>query len=648
MMRSAFLVLVALAAPAPAQPNLVSGDEMVDAFLKRETKELSKHFLDGAATKAAWQEKRDRLKSEYFEMLGLSPMPEKTPLDAKITGTIENGPIAIDKLYFQSRPGLYVTGNLYRPKGNDKKLPAILYVCGHSNKGRDGNKTAYQEHGAWFASHGFVCLIIDTLQLGEIAGQHHGTYRLGRWWWQSRGYTPAGVECWNGIRAIDYLVSRSDVDAERIGVTGISGGGASTIWIAAADARVKAAAAVSGMSDLESYVSNKVINGHCDCMFMINTYAWDWPTIPALIAPRALLFANSDQDPIFPMDGNRRVAAKLRMVYDMYDKSNQFEEYVSSGGHAYRPDLRVAVFSFLNKHLNNGAGKVEDVVYTPLPGKQLRVFPEDSDLPKDAINDRIDETFVPVAKVALPEQGKFDEWKKDLIHQLQSKCFRAFPQRIPGDSENLKAQLGDTHSGFRIRTDEDTLIRIEWEEGSVDKPVSWIVLNQDDLKYGVPKWAEDVLEGECYMCSPRGHGVSEWTRKNPPNYVERSFPLLGRTVDEMRVWDAVVSFRGFYPHSPKRTWQMAGRGVGGIISAYAALFEPTIASVVLYDPPSSHKDGPYFLNVMRVLDIPEALGLLAPRPLTIYSNDKAFERTAEIYKIAGAADKFKIVPLKKK
>ena len=89
---------------------------------------------------------------------------------------------------------------------SDKKLPAILYVCGHSGRGRDGNKTAFQDHGMWFATNGYVCLVVDTLQLGEIAGIHHGTYSLNRWWWHSRGYTPAGVECWNGIRGIDYLV----------------------------------------------------------------------------------------------------------------------------------------------------------------------------------------------------------------------------------------------------------------------------------------------------------------------------------------------------------------------------------------------------------------------------------------------------------
>ena len=100
-----------------------------------------------------------------------------------------------------------------------------------------------------------------------------------RWWWHSRGYTPAGVEAWNGVRGIDYLVSRPDVDPERIAVTGISGGGAATFWVAAADERVKVAVPVSGMADLESYVANRVINGHCDCMFLYNTFQWPWTRI---------------------------------------------------------------------------------------------------------------------------------------------------------------------------------------------------------------------------------------------------------------------------------------------------------------------------------------------------------------------------------
>ncbi|MBL8797771.1 MAG: prolyl oligopeptidase family serine peptidase, partial [Planctomycetia bacterium] len=305
-------LVVLAASPVSAQEAAPKpGDALIEKYLAQETARLSQKVLDGAQTLEEWRERRPRLQQEYFEMLGLWPLPEKTPLHAKVTRTLERDDFVVEMLHYQSKPGLYVTGNLYRPKNNDKKLPAVLYVCGHAGRGRNGSKAAFQDHGVWFAKNGYVCLIVDTLQLGEIWGVHHGTYgrpfthlksyglnepnRLeNRWWWQTAGYTPAGVECWNGVRGIDYLVSRPDVDADKIAVTGISGGGAATFWIAAADERVKCAVPVSGMSDLESYVTNKIINGHCDCMMLINTYQWEWTTIAALVAPRPLLFANSD------------------------------------------------------------------------------------------------------------------------------------------------------------------------------------------------------------------------------------------------------------------------------------------------------------------------------------------------------------------
>src|SRR5207245_2453764 len=117
--------------------------------------------------------------------------------------------LTVEKLHFQSSPGLYVTANFYVPKKAKFPAPTILYLCGHSPSVIDnvpyGNKVSYQHHGIWFAEHGYNCLVIDTLQLGEIEGVHHGTYNKDRWWWLTLGYTPAGIECWNAVRALDYL-----------------------------------------------------------------------------------------------------------------------------------------------------------------------------------------------------------------------------------------------------------------------------------------------------------------------------------------------------------------------------------------------------------------------------------------------------------
>ena len=568
-------------------------------------------------------------------MLGLDPLPERTPLKATTTGTLTRGDVTVENVHFQSKPGLYVTGNLYRPT-KASKHPAVLYVCGHSGRGRDGNKTAFQDHGLWFASNGYVCLVVDTLQLGEVAGKHHGTYNLERFWWHSRGYTPAGVECWNGIRGIDYLCSRPEVDPDRIGVTGISGGGATTVWVAAADDRVKVAVPVSGMSDLESYVTNRVINGHCDCMFAVNTFQWEWTTMLALFAPKPLLFANSDNDPIFPMDGNRRIVGRLRRCYEMHGAKDKVDEYVSVGGHDYRPDLRKAVFAFFHKHLKNDPAAVKDAEFPKIQGKELRVFPEDKDLPKDSINATADEVFVPKADVKVPEKGEFAAWKAGLVKALREKCFRALPEKVPASKRGTQRPEIETEPGVWCEP-----VTLKWFRRSEGTTIC-VVLNPEEKADDARKVWEKRYPDDDVMLGyyPRGGGSRQWTRKNPPNTVERSLALLGQTVDSGRVRDVIAALG--LGGKPREASRVVGRGAAGVIAAYAALLSGYAGELVLLDPPASHRDGPHFLNVLRVLDIPEALGLLAPdvKLTLVNAKDAAFDKTAAIYEAAGAKDKF--------
>jgi hypothetical protein len=474
------------------------------------------------------------------------------------------------------------------------------------------------------------------------------------------------------------LLTRPEVDPQRIGVTGISGGGAATFWIAAADERVMVAVPVSGMSDLEFYVKQKGINGHCDCMFLYNTYQWDWTTIAAMVAPRPMLFANSDNDPIFPMDANRRIIAKLRTCYKMHPTPrgessspagagegalSVLDEYVSVGGHAYRPDLRIAIFKFLNKHLKGDTKTpAEDSAkYAELPGKELRVFPTDADVPKDALNARIDETFVPQAKVTLPEMARFRAWKKTVLEELASRCFRSFSERIPPAKMLENNIISSISSEPSITVLTGGVAGKQNDEGN--PPYRLLHVNDPDdatLASRSPKEAEMVFSivfrNGGFHCFPRGTRFPEedklgsglnWTRKSPPNYLERAQALLGRSIDEGRVRDVVATMRMWeelfekgYPKRARTAWTFTGQGRGGILAAYAALFEPSIKEVIVINPPKSHKEGPHFLGVLQVLDIPEALGLLAPTPLTIVGgNDPAFDCTAEIYRLAGAADK---------
>jgi len=636
------------------------GDEMIQAYLAREADRIHATFLDEVESLDDWQARRPRYKEEYFHMLGLWPLPEKTPLKATITGTLEGDGYQVDMIHFQSRPRLYVTGNLYRPAKTreGERLPAVVYVCGHSYQGRPGNKTAYQSHGIWFARHGYVCLALDSLQLGEIGALHHGTYRENRWWWHSRGYTPAGVECLNGMRAVDYLQSRPDVDPERIAVTGISGGGAASFWIAAADERIKVAVPVSGMADLPSYVNNRVINGHCDCMFLYNTFRWPWTRIAALVAPRALLFTNSDADRIFPMDANDRIINRLERVYSLYGRTDFVDAVVSIGGHAYRQDIRQAAYRFINTQLNNDPRAVEDSEVDlvtgkrpdreyPIPIDKLRVFPEDDDIPGDEFNTTIDEHFVPVAKVEPPQEGEFDGWKAGLLAELKRVTFGYFPERIPPAklAEQVDSELA------RVETEPGIVIPLKYEP--VFKPTAAVkrvllLVHVHDGEAEKPDLdiahrfyhAGDML----YVLQPRGVGPTRWTRKNPPNYVERSHVLLGRTVDTGRVWDVAAAARYLQKKHKGEGAEVIvlGNGAAGVLAACAALWEPEIDGVVLADPPLGFMadTAPPLLNVLRVCDVPEVLGMLAPCPVTVFAEKSdALDKAAAIYAAARAKDK---------
>ncbi len=380
-------------------------------------------------------------------------------------------------------------------------------------------------------------------------------------------------------------------------------------------------------------------------MFFHNLYQWEWTTALALFAPKPLLFANSDDDKIFPMSGNKRIIARLRKCYDLYGAKESVDEHVSKGGHAYRPDLRVAVFSFFHKHLKGDNTPVKDADFPVIEGKELRAFADDKDIPKDAINATADETFVPVAKVELPDAKNFKAWKAGLVKQLRERVFRALPEKVPAakaitaapPSVAIYAAEENVHCTYitlklgQIKKQDDTVV---------------VITAADDLDQESEFWAKREPKSFRSAILPRGVGLErlKWTTKNPPNTVERSLVLLGQTADSGRVRD-VASFLAMYAEKDAKV-RLVGRGPAGVIAAYAALFAPErVEEVMIADPPTSHRDGPHFLNVMRVLDIPDALGLLAPDiKLTLVgknAKDQAFDRTAAIYKAAGAGDKFK-------
>ncbi|HWA99734.1 MAG TPA: acetylxylan esterase, partial [Pirellulales bacterium] len=151
------------AASVAAEPAIDTsrGDAMFAAYFADQTRQLAESCLTEISSREDWNARRGGYRKQLFEMLGLDPIPERAPLQARTTGKLEHDEFTVEKVVFQSRPHLYVTANLYLPKGANRPLPTILYVCGHGNVKKDGisygSKTNYQHHAIWFARHGYVC-----------------------------------------------------------------------------------------------------------------------------------------------------------------------------------------------------------------------------------------------------------------------------------------------------------------------------------------------------------------------------------------------------------------------------------------------------------------------------------------------------------
>jgi dienelactone hydrolase len=652
-----------------------AGDRMTAEYFRLQTAELQRESLADIQSLEQLRERQPQLRGQLLEMLGLDPLPEKTDLAATVTGRVERDDFLVENVHFQSRPHLYVTGNLYLPKKIDGKLPAILYVCGHGGVKKDGvsygNKVHYQHHGAWFARHGYVCLTIDSLQLGEIEGIHHGTHRYDMWWWLCRGYTPAGVEAWNCVRAVDYLQSRPEVDPDRIGVTGRSGGGAYSWWIATIDERIKAAVPVAGITDLQNHVVDGCVEGHCDCMFFVNTYRWDYPALTALVAPRPLLISNTDRDSIFPLDGVVRTHSVARRIYDLYDAEDKLALHITAGPHKDTQELRVHAFRWMNQHLQNDDRLLEKPAVPFFTMEELQVFT--AGLPEDQINTRVSENFVPAAPPLEPpaDAEAWEQLKRDRMHWLRERVFRGWP------AEDTQVDL--RCEGMRIADKTTYATYVFQSQPGIQLPM-YVVAKQDPQHAGKPQvtlkiqdadWADfeqNLLpefderlrqnEGrgeagpkanvwEVYF-APRGIGPTALTNETKHLVqTRRRYYLLGQTEDGMRVWDvrrALQASRNL-PGARQADMVVEAGGTEAGIALYAALFEPGVSELRLRQPTTTHHNGPYFLNVMRRMDLPTAVAMAAEGTrVEIESTDirpwAAAQATAE--KLGWPSDQLKV------
>jgi dienelactone hydrolase len=348
-----------------------------------------------------WEAQRERVRERVLVSQGLWPLPEKTPLNPVIHGKIERDGYTIEKVFFASYPGHYVSGNLYRPTGKTGRLPAILSPHGHWANGRfyeasdkevdaqmksggektkEGAKYPLQARCAQLARLGCVVFHYDMVGVADSKEIPHrqGFLDVEA---ELRLQNFMGLQTWNSIRALDFLISLPDVDAGRIGVTGASGGGTQTFMLCAVDDRPAAA--------FPAVMVSTAMQGGCICEnASYLRIEGNNIQLAAMMAPRPLGMAAAND---WTKDIMTKGLPELKQVYQLHaDKGfgdNVMAEAYLQFGHNYNQVSRELMYNFFNKHL--GLGHKEPITeqpFVPVPPKELSVYDAKHPLPKDATN----------------------------------------------------------------------------------------------------------------------------------------------------------------------------------------------------------------------------------------------------------------------
>lgn len=350
-------------------------DQAIDILEKRSEEVSRINSLSG------WQARQKYIRETLNEITG--PFPEKTPLNAKIIRTVEKENFHVEHIIFESQPGFYVTSSLYIPKELPKraKAPAIIYCSGHTEEGY--RSVGYQHVILNLVHKGFIVFAFDPVGQGErleyfdpekgksiVGGPTKEHSYPGNQAFIS-GSSQARYMIWDGIRAVDYLLTRKEVDPARIGITGRSGGGTQSSYIAAFDDRIYASAPecyittftrllqTMGNQDAEQNFPSFIVKG------------LDLPDLLSARAPKPSLMITTTRD-IFSIQGAREAEKEIARIYEAYGKAENFGRAEDDTGHASTVKNREAMYAFFQKHLNN-PGDSKDQIITQLTKDELRV-----------------------------------------------------------------------------------------------------------------------------------------------------------------------------------------------------------------------------------------------------------------------------------
>ncbi|MEW4486776.1 hypothetical protein AB1L42_01775 [Thalassoglobus sp. JC818] len=368
-------------------------------------------------TLGQWEKQADQIRQQILVATGLWPMPEKKPLDPVVHGVVERDDYTVERVFFESRPGLFVSGSLYRPKGKQGPFPGILSPHGHWQDGRfysasDRDAQAQIDAGAekfksaaqfplqarmvQLARMGCIVFHYDMIGYADSKTLDHRTGfndAKAELWLQNL----MGLQTWNSIRALDFLASLDDADTSRLAITGASGGGTQTMVLSAIDPRVSVA--------FPAVMVSTAMQGGCVCenasylRHNVNNVA-----IAALTAPRPMAMTGADD---WTIDIETRGLPELKQVYELYGASDlvsatAFPQFK----HNYNAVSRSVMYQWMKDFLDlPEQTSLEEKDFQPLTIEESTVFSSDSPQPESAL------TAVELRKLMTrEEQSQIDQW----------------------------------------------------------------------------------------------------------------------------------------------------------------------------------------------------------------------------------------------
>ncbi len=630
-------------------PRMVQ-EFFVETVRQIEAKRVS--TIDQLKTKSDAEAYVASIRARILECFG--PFPEKTPLNPKVTGTLDRDGYRIEKLLFESRPGFVVSANLYVPKGRESPMPGVVGTCGHSNNGKAAE--AYQAFAQGLARQGYVVLIYDPIGQGERIQYPNEdlTSKVGA---GVREHLLAGNQqvlvgeflgawrAWDGIRALDYLLTREEVDSKQVGVTGNSGGGTMTTWLCGVESRWSMAAPSCFVTTFRRNLENELPADTEQCPPRALALGLDHEDFIAAMAPKPVILLGKEKD-FFDIRGTREAFERLRRLYRLLGVEENLAMFAGPTDHGYSRENREAMYGWFNRvtKVSEGQGEpsltietdetlwctprgqVCDVGSRPLPSftaersKHLRA--SRPQLTAEGIVKRVADVVKPSRRTQVPDYR--------ILRPLRSRGYprpHAVPYAVetePGIHALVYGLFDEPHYSRPPEGSATALLYVSHQSADAelrDEPLIRELIEANTLASvfacdvrGIGESRPDTCGIDTFL-DPYG---SDYFYAVHSLMLDRPYPAQ-RTDDLLAVLAWIQSFGHHEVH-------LAARGWGTIPATFAALLSDTVTKVTLKHAPLSYAEiaeaesydwplSSFLPGVLTSFDLPDCYETLKAKSL---------------------------------